>query len=252
VTPYGATKTDYFALSKDRKLDQHLKVVEGKVGHDRIQQVGAPESIGESIRVWYNLLPGDFERIDVEIDFIDDAFYLTPLKYRYADRPRGKEIPRIERPLTFTKRYMSALWTQQLVGVNQAHPGIVSWSLNEICRIVQDHRPQAKLAHVLEADLLRASGPLKHLGLSLGGYVGKGYDCLSEFRFLKYPIYPVPVEIKRHSLDFHYQQRKYGKDLLSRAVVLCAIDNHRQMPKNIDVVELQALCDYAKQFPATR
>jgi len=250
VTPYGATKTDYLALSKDRKLDQHLEVVEGKVGHDRIQQVGAPESIGESVRVWYNLLPGDFERIDVEIDIIDDAFYLTPLKYRYADKPRGKEIPRVERPLTFTKSYMSALWTQQLVGVNQANPGIVSWSLNEICRIVQDHRPEAKLAHVQEADLLRASGPLKHLGLSLGGYVGKGYDCLSEFQFLEYPKYSVPVEIKRHSQNFRYQQKKYEKELLSRAVVLCAIDDHEQMPKNIDVIELQALCDYAKHFPA--
>lgn len=252
VTPYGATKTDYFAVSEDRKLDQHLRVVEGNVGHDRIQQGRAPESIGEAIRVWYNLPPGDFERIDVDIDTIDDAFYLTPLKHRYADKPRGKEIPRVERPLTFTKSYVSAFWTQQLVGINQAHPGIVFWSLNEICRIVEIHRPKAKLAHVEEADLLRASGPLKHLGLSLGGYVGKGYDCLSEFEFLEYPTYSVPVEIKRHSKNFSYQQKKYEKELLSRAVVLCAIDDHKQMPKNIDVIELQALCDYAKQLPAIR
>jgi len=251
VTPYGATRTEYLALSKDRKLD-HLKVVQGKVDHDRIQKVGAPESIGESIRVWYSLPPGDFERIDVEIDIIDDAFYLTPLKYRYAGKPRGKEVPRIERPLTFTKSYMSAFWIQQLVGVNQLHPGIVSWSLNEICRIVKDHRPKAKLAHVQETDLLRASGPLKHLGVSLGGYLGKGYDCLTEFEFLEYPTYSVAVEIKRHSRDFSYQQKRYEKKLLSRAVVLCAIDDHKQMPKNIDVIELQALCDYAKQFPASR
>jgi hypothetical protein len=139
-----------------------------------------------------------------------------------------------------------------LVGINQAYPGIVSWSFGEICRIVQDHLPNVKLAHVQEADLLRASGPLKHLGLSLGGYVGKGYDCLSEFAFLEYPTYSVPVEIKRHSQNFRYQQKKYGKELLSRAVVLCAIDDHKQMPKNIDVIELQALCDYAKQFPTVR
>jgi hypothetical protein len=250
VTPYGATKTDYFAVSEDRKLDQQLRVVGGNVGHDRIQQGRAPESIGEAIRVWYRLPAGDFERIDVDIDTIDDAFYLTPLKFRYASKPRGKEIPRIERPLTFTKSYMSAFWTQQLVEINRAHPGIVSWSLNEICRIVQDHRLKAKLAHVQEADLLRASGPLKHLGLSLGGYVGKGYDCLSEFEFLEYTTYTVPVEIKRRSQNFSYQQKKYEKELLSRAVVLCAIDDHKQMPKNIDVIELQALCDYAKQFPA--
>jgi hypothetical protein len=252
VTPYGATKTDYFAVSENRKLDQHLRAVEGNVGHDRIQQGRAKESIGEAIRVWYRLPPGDFERIDVEIDVIDDAFYLTPLKCRYAGKTREKEIPRIERPLTFTKSYMSGFWIQQLVGVDRASPGVVSWSLNEICRIVQDHRPKAKLAHVQEADLLRASGPLKHLGLSLGGYVGKGYDCLSEFEFLGFPKYSVPVEIKRHSHNFSYQQKKYEKEMLSRAVVLCAIHDHKQVPKNIDVIELQALCDYARQFPTTR
>jgi hypothetical protein len=69
---------------------------------------------------------------------------------------------------------------------------------------------------------------------------------------LEYPTYTVPVEIKRHSQNFSYQQKKYEKELLSRAVVLCAIDDHKQMPKNIDVIELQALCDYAKQFPANR
>ena len=76
VTPYGATKTEYFAVSEDRKLDPHLRAVEGNVGHDRIQQGRAPESIGEAIRVWYDLPAGDFERIDVDVDTIDDSFYL--------------------------------------------------------------------------------------------------------------------------------------------------------------------------------
>jgi hypothetical protein len=253
VTPYGATKTEYFAVSKIHKLSQHFQPVAGRAEHDRIQQGRAATSIGESIRTWYNLPPGDFERIDVDVDInsTDDAFYRTPLKYKYANKPRAIEIPRIDRPLTFTKSYMSSFWTQQLVGINQLHPGIVSWSLNEICRIVRDHRLKAKLPHVQEADLLRASGPLKHLGVSLGGYVGKGYDCcLSEFEFLQYPTYTVPVEIKRRSQNFSYQQKKYEKDVLSRAIVLCAFDDHKQMPKNIDVIELQALCDYAKQFPA--
>jgi hypothetical protein len=251
VTPYGATKTDYFALSAIHKLDKKFQPIPGRAEHDRIQQGHAPESIGESIRIWYKLPPGDFERIEIEIDIIDDAFYLTPLKYKYAGRPAEREIPKIERPLTFTKSYASALWTQQLVHINRSQPGILSWSLNEICRIVQDHRAKSRLAHVLEPDLLRAAGPLKHLGLSLGGYVGKGYDCISQFTFLKYPAYRVPVEIKRNSHNFRYQQRKYGKEMLSRAVVLCAIDDHKQIPKNVDVIELQALCDWAKQFPTT-
>jgi len=68
VTPYGATKTDFFAVDKDHKLDERGKIIEGKVGHDRIQQGLASESIGESIRYWYNLYKGDFEKIDIDVD----------------------------------------------------------------------------------------------------------------------------------------------------------------------------------------
>jgi hypothetical protein len=120
--------------------------------------------------------------------------------------------------------------------------------LTEICRIVQDHLPKTKLAHIQEPDLLRASGPLKHLGVTVGGYVGKGYDCVTEFSFLDYPPYTIPVEIKRHSTGFHYQQKKYGKDELSRAVLLCAVHDHKHVPKNIDVIELKAFCDHIKEF----
>src|SRR5437588_719862 len=63
VTPYGATKTDYFAVSTDRKLDGQQKPIPGNVGHDRIQQGRAAQSIGEAIRLWYNLAKGNFERI---------------------------------------------------------------------------------------------------------------------------------------------------------------------------------------------
>jgi len=248
VTPYGATKTDYFAVSVDRKLDSRLRPVPGNVGHDRIQQGRAAESMGEAIRIWYKLPPGDFQTIGVDIEIIDDAFYLTPLNYKYAKRPRSKEIPRIERPLTFTRAYVSDFWTQQLVHVNGHVPGIVPWSLAEICRVVSDHTPKP-LAHIQEADILRASGPLKHLGVALGGYVGKGYDCFSEFTFLSHPAYSVPVEVKKYSHNFSYQQRKYGKELLSRAVVLCVVHDHTQVPKNVDVIELRALCEYSKQFP---
>jgi hypothetical protein len=97
---------------------------------------------------------------------------------------------------------------------------------------------------------LRASGPLNLLGMVLGGYVGKGYDCVTtDFQFLGFPTYTVPVEIKRNSSGFRYQEKKYGKDELSRAVVLCAIHGHKQMPRHIDVIELDALCAYAQKFP---
>lgn len=107
VTPYGATKSDFFALSKDHKFDQNRKIIEGKVGHDRIQQGQASESIGESIRSWYNLANSDFERIDVEIEIIEDIFYLTPLRYKFANSTKESEIARVERPLTFIKEYQS-------------------------------------------------------------------------------------------------------------------------------------------------
>lgn len=126
-----------------------------------------------------------------------------------------------------------------------------AWSLEEICRIVRDHTASTRLPHIQELDILRASGPLRHLGLKLGGFVGKGYDCYSEFQFRDLPAYTVPVELKRDSTGFHYQQRKYGKDELSRAVVLCANHGHKQVPANIDVIELGALCRYLPRFMAT-
>ena len=249
VTPYGATKSEYFAISADRKLDSKQRPVPGNVGHDRIQQGLAPESIGEAIRMWYQLPSGDFERINVDLEIRDDVFYLTPLTFKYANKEKTKEIPRIERPLTFTSAYASQFWVEQLVYTNKRQPGIVAWALDEICRVVKDHRPASRLPHIQEPDLLRASGPLKHLGVILGGYVGKGYDCVTEFRFQNLPAYSVPVEIKRNSSGFHYQQRKYGRAELSRAVVLCAIHQHKQMPPHIDVIELDALCAHSQKFP---
>lgn len=248
VTPYGATKTDYLAVSADRKLNAELEPVPGNVGHDRIQQGAASQSIGEAIRHWYNLRTGNFDRIDVDIDIRDDAFYLTPLKYKYSGESTRRGLPTTDHPLTFSTSYVSPFWKQQLQAVEKKEKGIVAWSLAEICRVVKDHLPKFKLAHIQEPDILRASGPLRHLGMELGGYVGKGYDCLTKFTFLVYPPYSVPVEIKRNSSGFKYQQRKYGKDELSRAVLLCAVHDHTQVPKNIDVIELQALCAHLKDF----
>lgn len=241
VTPYGATRTDFFAVSKERKLDSRGRVIEGRVGHDRIQQGQAQGSIGEAIRYWYCLDAGDFERIDVDIDIVDDAFYLTPLRCRYAGRRRRDlELRRPEKPLTFTESYQSPLWREQLRRIER---NLLRWSLEEICRVVRDHMPATRVANVLESDLLRASGPLRHLGVSLGALRGRGYDCLTEFQFLEYPPYRVHVEIKKRSADFRYQQRKYGRDELSRAVVLCVVHDHPQLHKHIDVLELRALCD---------
>ena len=83
--------------------------------------------------------------------------------------------------------------------------------------------------------------------MSLGAYVGKGYDCASQFEFLSYPAYEVPIEIKKFSRNFSYQQKKYGKHELSRAVIFCANHDHQSVPANIDVVELEAFHKFGRE-----
>jgi hypothetical protein len=246
VTPYGATKSHFFAVGKDHKLNNKGNVVAGSVGHDRIQQGQGDASIGEQIRHWYCLPAGQFERIDVEVDTIDDAFYMRPIVCKYADSKRTKTLHKVERPLTFTLDYISPFWRHQLDKIKQKKSELLIWSVREICRIVKDHRPETKVPHIQEQDLLRASGPLNHLGAFLGPYVGKGYDCASVFEFLAYPPYGVPVEIKKNSHNFQYQEKKYGKDELSRAIILCANHDHEAVRQNIDVIELEAFYKYGR------
>jgi len=249
VTPYGATKSHFFAVSRDSKLGEAQKPVPGQVGHDRIQQGHAEQSIGEAIRHWYNLPKGDFERIDVDIEIFEDVFYITPLYFKLTESKKQIPIRRIPNALTFTHHYISPLWLEQLAQVERQHKGVVRWSLDEICRVVADHRPHSRIPHIQEPDLLRASGPLAHLGLKLGAYVGKGMDCVAtSLEFLRYPVYTIPVEIKKRSQDFVYQEKKYGQAELSRALVLCAFHNHKVIPKHIDVIELDALCEHAHHF----
>lgn len=171
VTPYGATKPDFFAVGKDHKLvSDNGKVTAGKVGHDRIQQGKAAGSIGEAIRDWYRLDTGNFERIDVDVQIVEDIFYVRPLRCKYASSARTTDLPVVERPLTFTLDYQSPFWRKQIESVERK---LAMWSLEEICRVAKDHRPGSKLPHIQETDILRASGPLKHLGLTLGGFVGE-------------------------------------------------------------------------------
>ena len=238
VTPYGATPSSFLALSVDAKLDPRGNLVEGRVGHDRIQQAGAGESIGEAIRYWYKLKSGDFERIDVKIEVIDDKFYLTPIGYKYAAGAKTTVIQRPEFPLSFNERRQSELWRRQLERIKQSQPEMWRWSIEEICRVAGAHVEESEFRHVKEEDLLRASGPLKILGVELGPYVGKGFDCQGVFRFLNYEPYTAPIEIKKLSSGFKYQQRKYSPEELSRVVILCAQHDLQNVPPNVDVLQL--------------
>jgi len=80
------------------------------------------------------------------------------------------------------------------------------------------------------------------LGMECGPYVGKGYDCQGRFQFLNYDPYIVPIEIKKESRKFVYQQKKYSPEQLSRVVILCARHDLVNVPINVDVIELAELC----------
>jgi hypothetical protein len=208
VTPYGPTPSSFMALATDAKLSPEGKAIPGRVGHDRIQEAAAGESIGEAIRYWYKLKSGDFERISVEIEVLDDKFYLTPVGYKYAGARKTQRIQQPEFPLSFNDKKQSELWRRQLEHIRQTQPEMWRWSLEEICRVAQAHAQASGFRFVREEDLLRASGPLKVLGVELGPYGGKGFDCQGVFRFLNYEPYTAPIEIKKASSGFEYQQTK--------------------------------------------
>jgi len=74
--------------------------------------------------------------------------------------------------------------------------------------------------------LVRPYGATKSDFFALGKDHKKGFDCAaSTFQFLDLEPYAVPVEVKKKSAGFHYQEAKYGKDELSRAVILCMVHN---------------------------
>jgi hypothetical protein len=136
------------------------------------------------------------------------------------------------------------LWRQQIDLVRKASPVDFEWAATQINRVVAD--PKAKEAsHILESDLLRTSGALSLLGLSLSAYLGKGYDCIgSTFQFRDLPQYTCPVEIKNRSIGFNYQVAHYVE--LPRVVVLCMQHNLIKMPPgvDVDVIELPELGRY--------
>lgn len=221
VTPYGATPSEFRALSGDAKLGPDDAALTGRVGHERIQQAQAGESIGEAIRRWYRLPSGDFERVAVEMPIIDSKFYLTPIGYKYRSQSRTTTIQKPEFPLSFNHRLQSQLWRKQLERVGKANVDLWRWSLNEICRVSRAHLGKRLTSFVKEEDLLRASGPLNILGVEFGPLPGKGLDCQGTFRFLDYEPYSVPIELKKLSSGFKYQQKKYSPEQLSRRHSLC-------------------------------
>jgi hypothetical protein len=236
------------AVGRDHKLSGG-KPVPGNVGHDRIQQASGDRSIGEAIRYWYGLkTKGDFERIDVDVRIHYDRhtkkehFILTPTEVRMREKSRKRDIPRVMSPLSFHDRYQSELWRKQIDFLRSNAPYDVRWAASQINRVVAENR-KTEASHILEADLLRAAGALSILGLELGPYLGKGYDCMdSSVQFNGLPLYPCPVEVKRRSRGFNYQVERYEE--LPRAVVLCIDHDLPNPPEDIDVLALPTLGQY--------
>ncbi|MBI3581624.1 MAG: hypothetical protein HY098_06060 [Nitrospinae bacterium] len=245
-TPYGATVVPFKAVSADHKLENN-EIKPGNVGHDRIQQAGADESIGEAIRKWYGLPKGDFEKIGIEAVFQHKKLPSGKKNTRLTICPisakmrggRTYHLTQHHRPLSIDKDYISLFWKNQYrASCKLKSKDQIRWAMDQIAIVVADNLGKDN-KNIHEADILRVSGALSVFGVQLGPYRTNGYDCEhSKFEFHKYPPYFCPVEIKKDSKGFKYQEKKYFP--LPRAVVLCLEHNHKKIPEHIDVIELQA------------
>ena len=244
-TPYGIAESPFLAVGKDHKIADG-RVCTGKVGHDRIQQASGDASIGEAIREWYHLPSRiDFERIDVDVTIHRDGhFIMTPLCVFLRGKSRGIELERLHNPLSFHRKHQSAFWQSQIERVNNRNHADLQWVGEQLRHVLAGHnRNHTASIAPKEEDLLRASGALFKLGMQLGAYVGKGYDCpQSRFEMLDYPAYVCPVEVKKSSTGFKYQLLKYFP--LPRAVILCIRHDMVNLPEHVDVVELATLAKY--------
>jgi hypothetical protein len=248
-TPYGIAESPFMAVGRDHKLLPNGRPVSGSVGHDRIQQASAAtQSIGEAIRDWYGLPQGrDFERIDVDVQLDSKGqFILAPLTAHFRGRSRAIEIERLDRPLSITSRYQSPLWIRQIRKIAETRPDDLRWTAAELSRIVGEHlNPSARNIH--EVDLLRTAGAFAKLGVVFSPYSVRYYDCSqSLFRFLDYPPYRCPIEIKKESRGFKYQIERYRP--LMRAAVFCVRDNLLNAPEHVDVIELVCVTEHLKSL----
>jgi hypothetical protein len=234
-TPYGPVETPFNAVDPDHKI------VKANAQHFRIQKGESKESIGESIRRWFALdALRDFESIEIDITFDKKSrFILVPTEVHWRKKGTPKILPSTKDPLSFHAHFQSELWKTQIDKVRQADYDAFSWTVSQFKRFVKDYgQPKARL--VSEADLLRLAGAFDHLGLSLGPYLLRGFDCpTSSFHFGEYPEYPCPVEIKKRASGFKYQIKNYTA--LPRAVVLCLDYDTRHPHEHVDFVEVRSL-----------
>jgi hypothetical protein len=242
-TPYGPVETPFNAVDPDHKVVGG-RIVKANAQHFRIQRGESNASIGEAIRRWFALgADRDFERIEIEIAFDRKSrFILVPTEVHWRGKGTPTILPPTKEPLSFHAHFQSELWKEQIKQARDTNPDGLAWTISQFKRFVKDYgQPKVKL--VSEADLLRLAGAFDHLGLRLGPYLLRGFDCpTSSFCFADYPEYPCPVEIKKRASGFEYQIRNYPT--LPRAVVLCLDYDIRRPHEHVDFVEVRFLARF--------
>lgn len=227
-TPYGVVDSGLEAVSS--------RV--GKVGHDRIQSGRRTLSVADQIAFWYRLRKAAIERIKFDDSFDRDGFVILPSYVKFVGSKPRKTLYPDSRPLTLVNGQCSALW-KRLIAESATHRAFGPWVQSQISEMVQEHCRASP--HVDERDLLRASGALSHLGMSLGMYRRTGIDCPdATFRVGDLPPYACPVEIEEYSSGFlaahHRDHRK------KRVVLLCMVHDAPEILRDyIDIIELREL-----------
>jgi hypothetical protein len=242
-TPYGPVETAFNAVDPFHKTVGG-KIVKANAQHFRIQKGESKESIGEAIRRWFALdAHQDFEYIEIEITFDKKSrFILAPTEVRWRGKSANKILPSTKEPLSFHGHFQSELWKNQIDRARQANSDALGWSVGQFKHFVQ-HYDQPKVRLISEADLLRLAGAFDQLGLRIGPYLLRGFDCpASSFCFANYPEYSCPVEIKKRASGFKYQIKNYPS--LPRVVVLCMDYDTRHPYEHVDFVEIRSLARF--------
>ncbi len=230
-TPYGVLRSGLIAVSSK----------EGRVGHDRVQSGGKVPSIADQIAYWYSLDQTDLEQIEFEDSFDRDAMLIRPSRVKFFSKERRRILEHDSHPLSLVAGHRSNLVTRHLRDAQYVQKTCLRWVCSQVSSIVTDHGRKAK--DVDERDLLRTSGALSKLGISLGMYRAKGLDCPdAAFSFCGLPQYRCPIEVEERSSGFNAPHHIKEKHHEQRVVLLCMQHDAPELLRpNVDVLELREL-----------
>ena len=135
-----------------------------------------------------------------------------------ARKTPRETLPPVSTPLSFNSQYQSSFWKEQIEHCRKNIPDALNWAAGQIKDFVRE-RNDPQIRRASEVDLLRLAGAFEHLGVHVGPYLLKGYDCpYSSFQFLDFPKYPCPLEIKNRSSGFKYQIKNYPTSTVRKSM----------------------------------